>query len=184
MIQKRPAIFLDRDGTLIEDLHYLSDPAQVVLLAGCVDGLLKLSSAGFYLVVVTNQSGIARGLMTQGQVDEVNDSLADLLSRQGVVLDGIYLCPHGPDDGCRCRKPRAGMVEQAREKLPIDLTRSWVIGDKCSDVLLGQNVGVRTILLKTDETNSGQSSGDCQATATAGGFSEAVAYVTSHLKLS
>ena len=177
---KRPAVFLDRDGTLIEDRHYLSDPSQVVLTEGCVAGLRKLSFEGFVLVIVTNQSGIARGLMTQGQVDAVNRQLIRLLSLHSVAIDGIYLCPHGEDDGCRCRKPIPGMVEQATEQLTIDLARSWVVGDKCSDVILGRNVGARTVLISSCPTGTEAILDSCDATAVARNLSDAAAYVISH----
>jgi len=178
--KSRPAVFLDRDGTLIEDRHYLSDPSQVVLLDGCIEGLLELSAKGYFLVMVTNQSGIARGLATHDQVNAVNQMVVRMLSVHNVTLDGIFLCPHHPDDQCNCRKPSTGMIGQATENLPIDIGQSWVIGDKCSDVLLGQNIGARTILLAPDESESEPLTLSCEATATVNGFCEAIAYVTSH----
>jgi histidinol-phosphate phosphatase family protein len=180
MNRTRPAIFLDRDGTLIEDRHYLSDPSQVELLDGCIEGLQQLSSKGYLLVMVTNQSAIARGLATREQVDAVNEELVRQLALFDVLLDGIYLCPHHPDDQCECRKPNAGMIEQATQKLPIDNSKSWVIGDKCSDVLLGQNIGALTVLISSRETNAEQLPGSCEANAKVTGFREATEFITSH----
>lgn len=179
MDQKRSTIFLDRDGTLIEDRHYLSDPSQVVLLDGCAEGLQALVSAGFALVMVTNQSGISRGLVTLEQMKAVNDELAEVLECSGVKLDGVFYCPHHPDDLCDCRKPRVGMFEQAAAHLRIDISGSWVIGDKCSDVQFGANIGARTVLLSADALNSDSLPGGCEPTATVKSFREAVAFVIS-----
>jgi histidinol-phosphate phosphatase family protein len=180
MEQTRPAVFLDRDGTLIRDFHYLSDVSQVELLDGCVEGLSRLSAAGFALVMVTNQSGIARGLVTLDQMEAINGKIVEIFLESAIELDGIFYCPHHPDDQCDCRKPRVGMVDQANERLAIDVRKSWVIGDKCSDVGLGLNVGARAILLASGDAAPDLSSSDCLPTATVASFGEAVTYVLSH----
>ena len=115
----RPAILLDRDGTIIVDRHYLSNPAEVELLPGAVAGLRRLADAGFALVVVSNQSGVARGLLTEADVAAVNARTAALLANEGIQIAGWYYCPHGPEAGCDCRKPAAGMAERAAAELGV-----------------------------------------------------------------
>lgn len=148
---QRPAILLDRDGTIIEDAEYLSDPNGIRLLPGATEGLLQLQEAGLTLAVVSNQSGVARGYFDSEAVHVVNRALDDMLRAANISIAGWYFCPHGPDDDCACRKPRPGLVEQAASQLNIDLARSWVIGDKPSDALLAQAVGARGILVLTGE---------------------------------
>ncbi|MFW5836760.1 MAG: D-glycero-alpha-D-manno-heptose-1,7-bisphosphate 7-phosphatase [Desulfovibrionaceae bacterium] len=145
----RPAALLDRDGVVIHDRHYLSHPDQVELLPGAADGLRSLSALGLALVLVTNQSGVARGYFSTDSVAAVHARLAELLQAEGLALDGVYFCPHGPHDGCDCRKPRPGLAEQAARDLVLDLSRSFVIGDKCCDVALGRAVGACSILVRT-----------------------------------
>jgi D-glycero-D-manno-heptose 1,7-bisphosphate phosphatase len=137
-----PAAFLDRDGTIVHDRHYLADPDGLELLAGAGAALRRLSELGFLLVVVSNQSGVGRGLFTLDDVERMNARLRDLLAREGVVLAGIYVCPHHPDDGCRCRKPEPGLIETAAAELGIDLGRSIMIGDRDSDVAAGAAAGL------------------------------------------
>lgn len=141
--------FLDRDGTIIVERHYLHDPAAVVLLPGAVDGLRALQELGFRLVVVTNQSGVGRGYFTQADVDAVHARLEALLATAGVRLDGIYCCPHRPEEGCACRKPATGLVDRACAELGLDPRTSVMIGDKASDIELGARCGMATILVRT-----------------------------------
>lgn len=147
----RPAVLMDRDGTLIEERHYLHDPEEVALVEGAGPALRSLAAKGYALVVVTNQSGVARGFFDVAQVMEVHRRLEELLRAEEVRLDGLYLCPHHPDhDGpCACRKPAPGMGEQAARELGLDLARSWVIGDKASDVDFGRALGARSVLVLT-----------------------------------
>jgi histidinol-phosphate phosphatase family protein len=145
----KPAIFLDRDGTLIEERHYLSEPAQIAIFPGAIEALSQLSQAGYALVIVTNQSGIGRGLFTEDQLAIVHRHLENTLADGGVRLDGIYHCPHAPDQACECRKPLPGLVSRACDDLDLDPARSWVIGDKPADVALGMNIGARPILVLT-----------------------------------
>lgn len=146
----RAAIFLDRDGTIIVDKHYLSDPAGVVLEQGAVAGLKALAKIG-PLVVVSNQSGIARGRFTAQDAIAVNHRVAELLAEEGIDILGWYFCPHGADDGCACRKPRPGMIDQACRDHGLDPTRSFVVGDKASDLELATAVGATGILVETGE---------------------------------
>jgi histidinol-phosphate phosphatase family protein len=145
----KPCIFFDRDGTLIEERHYLSDPAQVVLLNGAAEAVRLARAAGFLAVVLTNQSGVGRGYFTMQEVEAVNRRMEELLRAQGAALDGIYVCPHAPDEDCPCRKPRPGLVEQAARDLDLDLSRSWMIGDKAADVELARNAGLKSALVLT-----------------------------------
>ncbi len=153
----QPAAFLDRDGTIIEDLGYLGDPASIRFIPGAVDALRALQRAGYRLVLVTNQAGVARGLITETDVRRVNERLAALLEEAGVHLDGIYSCPHHPEHGppeyrrdCDCRKPKPGMVRQAVSDLDLDPGRSVVVGDHASDSALALAFpGMRGVLLRT-----------------------------------
>lgn len=145
----RPAAFLDRDGTIIVERDYLGDPAGVVLEQGASAALRLLLGAGFQLIVVSNQSGVARGKLTLEQVRQVNARLADLLSVEGVSIAGWYICPHGPDEGCNCRKPKPGMIDRATADHGVDLRRSAIIGDKDSDVLAGLARGIGGHLVLT-----------------------------------
>ena len=144
----RRFVLLDRDGTLNEERHYLGDPNQLVLFPGVGAALRRLSEAGFGLAVITNQSGIGRGLFSRDDADRVNERLRALLADDGAVLDGIYMCPHSPDQSCDCRKPLPGMVLQAQEKWNIDLSASLLIGDGERDRLLAQRCGIPFVLVR------------------------------------
>jgi D-glycero-D-manno-heptose 1,7-bisphosphate phosphatase len=146
----RRAVFLDRDGVLMVDTGYPSRPSEVRLLAGVGPGLRALAARGLRLVIVSNQSGIARGLLDERDLAAVHGRLLELLSLEGVELDGAYYCPHGPDDGCDCRKPQPGLLRRAAAELDLDLTRSYLVGDKASDVSAGAAAGCTTILLTQD----------------------------------
>lgn len=148
------AIFLDRDGTLVHPRHYPSRPADLLLYDGIGPGLRRLREAGFRLVVVTNQSGLARGYFGEDDLALMHAHLTRELARQGVALDGIYHCPHHPDGvvpalaiRCDCRKPRPGMVQRAAADLGIDPARSWFVGDILDDVEAGNRAGCRTVLV-------------------------------------
>ena len=154
-LEKRPAVFLDRDGTIIDELGYLGDPDKVVLYPGVHDALMLLKEAGYLLLIVTNQSGIARGYFSLEDSVAVNLKLLQVLSDLGVALDGFYFCPHLPDDGCPCRKPAPGMVRKAETDFNINLSNSWVIGDTDKDVLLGSEAGIRPLLVKTGKQDKG-----------------------------
>jgi D-glycero-D-manno-heptose 1,7-bisphosphate phosphatase len=148
-LQPSPLVLLDRDGTLNVDRDYLSDPAQLELIPGAAAGLRRLADLGCRLVVVTNQSGVARGKFTAADVDRVHARLGELLAAAGVVLDGIYVCPHRPEDDCDCRKPRPGLVRQALAQLPSAPPALFMVGDKRTDVELGRAVGATTLLVRT-----------------------------------
>ncbi len=152
----RPAVFLDRDGTLIEERGYLSKLEDIALFADTPAALRRLRDAGFALVVVTNQAGIARGYFDEAFVQKAHRYLGEMLAAEGIVIDGYYYCPHHPDGlvpeysrVCRCRKPAPGMVEHAARDLDLDIDRSFVVGDKWLDVELATNAGARGILVRT-----------------------------------
>ena len=133
---------------------YLSDPSRVALFAGAVEGLRSFREAGWRLIVVSNQSGLARGYFTREQLSAVTDRLAELLAAGGVVLDAIYYCPHGPDDGCNCRKPRTGLIAAACRDFAIDLAKSWMVGDKVVDLELAKNAHLHAAQFLPKEDSS------------------------------
>jgi D-glycero-D-manno-heptose 1,7-bisphosphate phosphatase len=155
----RPAVFLDREGTLIEHVHYLSDPALVRLLPGSSDALKRLRRAGFARVLVTNQSAIGRGTLTEDRLDQIHTELNRQLATAGTSIDGIYHCPDAPrgDDPTIVetldRKPGPGMLLRAAADLKLDLSASWMVGDLISDVLAGLNAGCRSILVESGKTS-------------------------------
>jgi heptosyltransferase-2 len=140
-------VFLDRDGTLNYDPGYLKVAVDLKLLAGVGSALARLKRAGAKLVVVTNQSGVGRGIVTLKDLEAIHARLQGLLEQEGAALDAIYFCPHHPNDGCRCRKPNVGMVERAVSELQLDLRRSYLIGDHARDIQLAHRVGAKAILL-------------------------------------
>ena len=144
------AILLDRDGTLIDDTGYLSKPEHVTWKKGAMDALRLFAAAGYRLIIVTNQSGIGRKLFSLGDMERVNRRIREDMARAGVVLDDIYHCPHRPEENCDCRKPRTGLLLQAAMEHGLDLSKSWLIGDKCSDILAGRMVNMRTALIQGD----------------------------------
>jgi len=151
----RPAIFLDRDGTLVEEVPYLHDPDQVVLLPG-VGALAAAAAAGYALVVVTNQAGVARGRYDEAAVDAVHRRLGELLAGAGVHLDAVLHCPHHPQGtvpgyarACRCRKPGPGMLEAAAERLDLDLPASFLVGNHPTDVGAAVAAGVTPLFVAT-----------------------------------
>ncbi|HEX9778604.1 MAG TPA: D-glycero-beta-D-manno-heptose 1,7-bisphosphate 7-phosphatase [Geopsychrobacteraceae bacterium] len=152
----RPAVFLDRDGTINQERHYLSRSEEFELIPGVPRALKRLRDAGFLLVVVSNQSGVARGFFSLEDAWRINAHMSRQLARYGVAFDGIYLCPHHPTAGigafrrdCECRKGRPGMLLQAARELNIDLPRSYMIGDKLSDLQAGAAAGCSPLLVRT-----------------------------------
>lgn len=148
MTQKR-FVVLDRDGTIIVERHYLSDPEGVELLPRVARGLQQLSVLGLGLIVVSNQSGVGRGFFDTTRLALIHQRLCDLLAAAGIHLDGIYVCPHTPEDDCVCRKPRTALLERAAQELDFDPRAAFVIGDKSCDIELGQRVGATTCLVRT-----------------------------------
>lgn len=152
----RPAIFIDRDGTLSEEVGYVNHPSRFRLYPFAVDAVRAVNRAGFLAVLVTNQSGVARGYFPESVVDEVHRGLVASMREGGAHFDGIYVCPHHPTAGepphrldCGCRKPRPGLIRRAEEDLGVDLGRSYVVGDRPADLQLAWSVGARGVLVKT-----------------------------------
>jgi D-glycero-D-manno-heptose 1,7-bisphosphate phosphatase len=143
----KPIVFLDRDGTIIVERDYLSDPALVELEQGAVAGLSRL--AGHPLVVLTNQSGIARGYFDMAAAERVNARVAELLAEHGITIAGWHICPHGKADHCACRKPAPGLAITAGEALGLPITGAWMIGDKLSDATMPAAFGGHGILVTT-----------------------------------
>jgi D,D-heptose 1,7-bisphosphate phosphatase len=158
----RPAVFLDRDGTLIEHVPYLSDPALVSLLPGAAEALQRLRHAGFARILVTNQSAIGRGMLAVNRLHEIHVELYRQLSLKGATIDGIYYCPDAPKGDDRTvvenpdRKPGPGMLLRAAAELNVDLGRSWMVGDLISDVLAGLNAGCKSILVQSGQTSQAE----------------------------
>lgn len=145
----RPAAFLDRDGTLIVEREYLADPEGVEILPGAADALRRLQQAGYALVLVTNQSGIGRGLYSPADFRAVQERIEALLAAAGVTLAGVYWCPHHPAEGCTCRKPGLALFQRAATELDLDLAASVYIGDRLRDVVPAARLGGRALLVRT-----------------------------------
>jgi D-glycero-D-manno-heptose 1,7-bisphosphate phosphatase len=141
-------LFLDRDGTVIEELGYLSDPDQVRLLPGSVEALASLQAEGWKLVIVSNQSGVGRRLITADQMDAVQRRFLEIVRGHGIQITASYMCIHTPDEGCECRKPSPFLLHRAAKEYSIDLQSSWMIGDREGDILCGKNAGCSTIWLR------------------------------------
>ncbi len=155
----KAAVFLDRDGVLNEDKKYLSDPKVATLLPGVAKAIKRLNEAGMAVIVVSNQSGVARGFHTEEDIARFNAELVSQLSMEGARVDGWYYCPHLPEGSvseyaieCDCRKPRSGMLTKAAREHEIDLSRSYMVGDKERDIVAGSSVGAKTILVGDEKT--------------------------------
>jgi D-glycero-D-manno-heptose 1,7-bisphosphate phosphatase len=150
----KPAAFLDRDGTIIRDTEYLRDPDQVELLPGAARAIRRLNDAGMPVIVVTNQSGIARGLLTEQDYERVRMRVDKLIAAEGARIDASYHCPHHPDfsGACECRKPGIKLYSDAVRDHELDPAGSWFVGDRLRDVSPGDHFGGRTVLLLVDST--------------------------------
>ncbi len=158
--QSRPAVFFDRDGTLTRESDWVRRPSDLELLPGAAEAVRLVNNAGLVAVLVTNQSAIARGLITEGDLEHIHAHLSTELAKEHAHLDAIYFCPHHPTEGvtaltcyCECRKPRPALLARAAHDLGLDLARSWIIGDAERDLLAGQALGVRGILVSTGKGN-------------------------------
>lgn len=157
---RRRAVFLDRDGTIVDDPGFLHEPGKVKLLPRAAEAIRRLNEGGYLVVVVSNQSGIARGLYTVADYTAVQRRLVELLEAHGAHIDGAYFCPHHPQfpgplgpSPCECRKPAVKLFRDAEQALDIDLTRSWWVGDRLSDVQPARTLGGYGILVATGEGN-------------------------------
>jgi D-glycero-D-manno-heptose 1,7-bisphosphate phosphatase len=157
--ENNKVVVLDRDGTIVVDRHYLADPDGLEFEPGAGPGLRSMADMGFRLVVITNQSGIARGYLTVDQLEEIHARMRQMLNAEGVQLAGIYCCPHDPSGGCECRKPGLGLMRQAAEELRFDMSQSVVIGDKDSDIEMGRRAKALTMLIGAEPMEPSRSNG-------------------------
>ncbi len=148
-MRKKRYVLLDRDGTIIAEKNYLSDPDGIEILPGVLDGLKNLQKLGLGLLIITNQSGIGRKYFNLATLEKIHQKLIDLLLKDGVILDDIYFCPHTPEDNCLCRKPKIELVRKAITKHNFDPKLCFVVGDNKADIELGKNIGATTILVRT-----------------------------------
>jgi histidinol-phosphate phosphatase family protein len=143
------AVFLDRDGTVARDVNYCSRIEDFHILSTVPEAIKLLNEKGFKVVIITNQSGIARGYFNEETLDEIHKKLKDELAKQGAYIDAIYYCPHHPDEGCGCRKPGTALFNRAAEEMVIDLDSSYMVGDMQIDIDAGRALGCRTVLVTT-----------------------------------
>lgn len=143
---KMPAAFIDRDGTLIEEVNFLSRVEDLILFSYTSEAIDLLKANGFKVIVVTNQSGIGRDIYDEAAMQSIHDEMQRQLDNS---IDAFYHCPHLPCDGCECRKPSLGMIDSAKRDFEIDMSRSWMIGDKKIDAETGFNAGIRTAMVRT-----------------------------------
>jgi D-glycero-D-manno-heptose 1,7-bisphosphate phosphatase len=143
------AVFLDRDGTIMEDANYFGEVERVVLIPGAKQALRRLQDAGYKLFVVTNQSGVGRGYFSREAVEQIHTHLDEQFAEGGVRFTRYYVCPHHPEDNCDCRKPKPKFLREAAAEYGLDLARCFVVGDRPSDIQAGINAGVKTILVLT-----------------------------------
>ncbi len=152
--QSHATVFFDRDGTLNHDTSFIKTPEELVLFPDAVTAVKRCNDAGIRVLMVTNQSGLARGFFSQADLDGIHRCLREQLRDGGAWIDDIFICPHHPDDGCRCRKPNPGMIEQAMARYPIDLAKSYVVGDKSIDVELAAKTQVKGLLVTTGPSSA------------------------------
>jgi D-glycero-D-manno-heptose 1,7-bisphosphate phosphatase len=180
------AVFIDRDGTVNVEKNYIDDTKDLKLYEGVSDAIKCLNKKGIRVILVTNQSGVARGYFTEERVHEINEYLKELLGNDGVFLDGIYYCPHHPDfdKKCDCRKPKPGLLKRAAQDLEIDLEVSYVVGDKLLDIELAHTVNAKGLLVLTGyglETKEKLENGSVKPHFIAKGLKEAVEWIIKDL---
>ena len=145
----RPAVFLDRDGTIAEEVGYLNHISRFHMFPFAARAIRQLNRAGLPVIIITNQSGIGRGYFPESLVTAVHELMTTELAKEGAHIDALYYCPHKGDDACACRKPKPGMLEQAAREHGLDLRRSFVVGDRYGDIELARRAGARAILVRT-----------------------------------
>lgn len=180
----KKACFLDRDGVLIEEVNYIKSPDQVKIIPGVFDALKKLREKGYLCIVISNQSGVARGYFKEGDVAKIQDRIDGFLTEKGLKIDGYYNCPHHPGGtvseykkDCDCRKPKPGLILKAAKEHSIDLSKSFMIGDKFSDIKAAENAGCHTaIMVRTGHGEEQISSRDTKDIRVVADIGEAVEY--------
>lgn len=153
---KKPAIFLDRDGVINYDKpgKYILSKKDIKIYKSAINGLKKIKLDNYHLIIITNQSAIGRGMISLKKAIVLNNYIEKILRKNGVKINAIYFCPHRPQDGCKCRKPKTGLIEEAKKDFEIDIKKSFLIGDKGSDIKLGKRMKIKTILVKTGQANN------------------------------
>jgi D-glycero-D-manno-heptose 1,7-bisphosphate phosphatase len=174
------AVFLDRDGTIMEDSNYVGDVARVVLIPGADAALKRLQDAGYKLFIVTNQSGIGRGYFTHEAVEAIHAHLDEYFGRSGVRFDHYYVCPHHPEDNCDCRKPKPKFLLEAALTYGLDLSRCFMIGDRPTDLQAGINAGTKTILVLTGAGRDTIAKPEVNADFVAEDIGQAAAWILKH----
>ena len=154
-VQPGTAVFVDRDGTLNQDRGYVTSPDQLVLFPGVPEAIARLNQLGVLVLMVTNQSAIGRGMMTIEDLENIHVRLASLIRPYGASIDGIFSCPHHPQDGCGCRKPERGLIDQAVDRFSLDLSKCYLVGDKRSDLEVAQKVAIPGVLVLTSPYSKG-----------------------------
>lgn len=180
------AVFLDRDGTIVQDVGYMNSPQQIEFIPGSIEAIKKLNAAGFKVVVITNQAGVAKGLVTEDMLQTIDKTLHKGILSGGAHLDGLYYCPHHPEHGfypykqvCECRKPHPGLIKRAHRDLNIDLSKSYMVGDKGTDIEAGQRAGTKTVFVLTGKGAREKQSLQCKPEHTAKNLFDAVNWILS-----
>ena len=171
------AVFLDRDGTIMEDANYVGRIDQVVLIPSAKQALRRLRDAGFKLFVVTNQSGVGRGYFSHEAVEQIHQHLNEQFASAGISFDRYYICPHHPEDNCDCRKPKPRFLREAATEYGLDLARCVMIGDRASDIQCGVNAGTQTVLVLTGVGRETLKSGEVQPSFVARDIAEAAEWI-------
>jgi D-glycero-D-manno-heptose 1,7-bisphosphate phosphatase len=149
----KPAIFLDRDGVINKDIRgkYITDKKQIKIYKTAIEGLKKIEQKKYHLIIITNQSAIQRGFITDKESREINLKIREILNSKGIILSAIYYCPHKPEDKCPCRKPKLGLLEEAKKDFKIDMSNSYMIGDKESDMKFAKAAKLKSIFVLTGQ---------------------------------
>ena len=174
------AVFLDRDGTIMEDATYVGKVEHVVLIPHAPQALKRLQDAGYKLFIITNQSGVGRGYFTREAVESIHAHLKEHFGRAGVRFDRYYVCPHHPEDNCECRKPKPKFLLDAAREYGLDLSGCFMIGDRASDVQAGLNAGVRTVLVLTGAGRETLTNQEVKPDHVANDIAEAAAWILRH----
>ncbi|MDH4193293.1 MAG: HAD family hydrolase [Nitrospirota bacterium] len=184
-IRPGSAVFVDRDGTLNQDSGYVTSPDQLVLFPGVPQAIARLNQLGVLVLMVTNQSAIGRGMMTMEDLTNIHGRLAALIRPYGARIDGIFSCPHLPQDDCGCRKPKRGLIDQAVDRFSLDLSKCYLVGDKRSDLEVAQKVAVPGVLVMTSPYSKGalqaRDEGQVAIEHVAETFAQAVDWIEQHL---
>ncbi len=174
---KGRAVFLDRDGVLMEDANYVGNVERVVVIAGAGEALRRLQTAGYRLLVVTNQSGVGRGYFSREAVEQIHAHLNAEFGQAGVRVDRYYVCPHHPEDNCDCRKPKPKSLHDAAREFGLDLTQCFMVGDRPSDIQAGINAGTRTVLVLTGVGRETRANAEARPDHVAADISAAAAWI-------